>query len=120
MRINLCCGPNLLPGWVNVDIQGADVNVDLEHELLPFPDASASVVVCISAINYFTRERGRELLADVLRVLRPGGLLRLGVQDLKLLARRYLDGDMDFWGEAQKSGADRFAGAAFAVRMAAW
>lgn len=117
MRINLCCGPNLLPGWVNVDIQGADVNVDLEHELLPFPDASASVVVCISAINYFTRERGRELLADVLRVLRPGGLLRLGVQDLQLLARRYLDGDMAFWGEALKSGADRFAGPTLADKF---
>ena len=117
MRINLCCGPNKLLNWVNVDIHGADVNIDLENNLLPFPDSSASVVICISAINYFTRERAKEILSDILRVLKPDGLLRIAVQDLRILAKAYLESDYSFWFQKLDNGKERFAGATFADKF---
>ena len=76
-RINLCCGPVHLEGYINVDIsKTADVILDLEREPLPFPDQSVDGVVCISAINYFTRQRGGEIIRDVYRVLKSGGIAR--------------------------------------------
>jgi len=118
LRINLCCGPVKLPGYVNVDIHpSADVVLDLEKVLLPFPDNSAEVVVCISAINYFTRERALDIISDVHRVLQPDGVARFGVQDLRVLARRYLERDHAFYFQLRADGSVRFPGDTFADKL---
>ncbi|KHK02926.1 hypothetical protein [Desulfovibrio sp. TomC] len=117
MKINLCSGSVRLPGWVNVDIQGADVNIDLERDLLPFPDACAQTVVCISALNYFTRARALTIVQEVLRILVPNGILRIGVQDLRILARSYLENDASFWAQTLADGSPRFPGPTFADKL---
>jgi len=50
----------------------------------------------MSAINYFTKERALEIIRDCYRVLRPNGIARFGVQDLKIFCRKYLAGDPNF------------------------
>jgi predicted SAM-dependent methyltransferase len=120
IKLNLCCGSVKLPGFVNVDFLDADIIVDLELDLLPFPDSSVDTLVCISAINYFSRERAQQILNDMHRVLRPGGVLRIGVQDLQVLARKYLERDTDFWFEKRADGSDRYPGATFAEKFTAF
>ena len=72
-KINLCCGSRKLPNFCNIDIStNADIVLDLEKNLLPFRDNQCEIVVCISAINYFSRERGLQIVRDVHRVLKPG------------------------------------------------
>jgi len=116
--INLCCGPIRLPGYVNIDqMPDSDLALDLERELLPFSDGSAETVVCISAINYFSYERGAQIIKDVYRVLAPGGIARFASQDLKLLARKYLDRDRDFYFQKLPNGRDRFPGVTFADKL---
>jgi predicted SAM-dependent methyltransferase len=110
IKVNLCSGARPTPGYVNVDLSGADINIDLEHELLPFDEDSVSTLVCISAINYFELERGQAILRDILRVLEPGGVVRIGVQDLEVLMRRYMDRDTAFWDQKAATGGDRFPG----------
>lgn len=117
MKVNLCSGAQRIPGWVGVDICNADVNIDLEKDLLPFPDQSVQAVACISAINYFTRARALEILTDVRRALAPGGVLRVGVQDLRVLARAYLDEDESFWMQTLPDGGPRFPGATMADKF---
>jgi predicted SAM-dependent methyltransferase len=90
-KINLCGGVVKIHGYTNVDICGnPDITIDLEKELLPFDDNSVDVIACNSAINYFTRARACEIIKDVYRVLKPKGVTRFGVQDLKILVNQYL------------------------------
>ena len=121
LRINLCCGPVKLTGYVNIDIDpSADLVLDLEKTLLPFSDASVDVVVCMSAINYFTRERAQVIIRDVHRVLRPGGIVRFGVQDLRILAEKYLRRDTNFFFQRLPDGGSRFPGETFADKFSLW
>lgn len=111
VKINLCCGSVRLSGFINIDvIPGSDLQIDLEQELLPFPDGSVDCVVCISAINYFSYQRAGQIVADVHRVLKPGGIARFATQDLQLLARYYLEETDSFYFEKLADGRDRFPG----------
>ncbi|MBN1755108.1 class I SAM-dependent methyltransferase [bacterium] len=120
-KVNLCSGSILLSGYWNIDLfPGADFMADLEKSLLPFPDNSMSVVVCISSINYFSRERGSAIIKDVRRILKPGGIARFASQDLQLIARKYLERDRDFFFEKLPDGQDRYPGATFGDKFNAW
>ncbi len=91
-KVNLCSGPVQIEGYINIDIYpGADFILDLEKDLLPFADESVDVLVCISAINYFTRQRAAEIIKDVYRVLKPGGATHFASQDLRVLAGKYVN-----------------------------
>lgn len=120
-KLNLCCGSQKVPGYFGIDrFAGADLRLDLEKVDLPFADASLDTVVCMSAINYFTRQRAQELVREVLRVLRPGGVCRMGVQDLRSLAERYVRGDKEFFHQKLADGRERFEGPTLGDKFAAW
>ena len=117
-KINLCCGPIKLDGFINIDISpNADMVLDLEKELLPFPDESVVAVVCMSAINYFSRQRAIEIIKDVSRVLKQGGVARFGTQDLRILAENYLTNDCEFYFQKLKDGRERFPGKTIADKF---
>jgi len=67
------------------------------------------VVICMSAINYFTRKRGGFLIAEVYRILALGGITRFGTQDLERIAKRYVDRDREFFYQ-KLNGRERFHG----------
>ncbi len=120
-KINLCSGTLHLDGYCNIDVdEGSDLILDLNKKLLPFADSSAEVVVCMSAINYFTHMRGAEIIADVYRVLKPGGISRFGTQDLKLIAEKYVANDKEFFFQKLSDGTDRFVGDTMADKINSW
>ena len=120
-KINLCSGANLLLGYWNLDLEPkADLILDLEKFLLPFRDDSMDAVVCISAINYFTYDRAQKIIKDVYRVLKPAGVARFGVQDLRILAGKYITRDTNFFLEKLPNGQDRFPGKTIADKLNQW
>jgi SAM-dependent methyltransferase len=120
-RLNLCCGLQKIPGYLGVDIsRGADIRVDLARYDLPLPDNSMDAVVCISAINYFTRRRASEIVAEVYRALKPGGVARFAAQDLESIARRYVEKDTAFFFQKLPDGRERFEGPTIGDKFAAW
>lgn len=120
-KINLCGTMLTDEGYCNVDINPkADVVIDLEKRLLPFKDNTAEVIVCISAINYFTRERGAEIIKDVHRVLKSGGIARFGTQDLFEISKKYVNMDKDFFSQKLPNGKDRFKGVTMADKINSW
>lgn len=120
-NINLCCGNQRIPGYFGIDFaRGVDLYLDLSKEDLPFEDNSLDSVVCMSAINYFTRTRGQELIKEIYRVLRPGGVARFGVQDMEGIARRYVEKDTEFFFQKLPDGRDRFEGSTLGDKFAAW
>jgi predicted SAM-dependent methyltransferase len=120
-KVNLGSGHNPLPGYWNVDLCAeADLVLDLEHGMLPFPDASMDVVVCNSAINYFSRWRGRYLIQESYRILAKGGVARFSSQDLRAIAERYARNDHAFFDQTLPNGKSRFEGATMADKINTW
>jgi predicted SAM-dependent methyltransferase len=120
-KVNLCSGSQKVPGYFAVDsIAGADLRIDLSTMNLPFADSSLEIVVCMSAINYFKRERAKELVREIHRALQPGGVCRVGVQDLRSLAERYVRGDDEFFCQKLPDGRDRFEGPTIGDKFVAW
>src|SRR5215472_7118013 len=53
-KLNLGCGPNLKPGWINIDLfdSHADLQLDL-REKWPFADASVSCIYSEHVFEHF-------------------------------------------------------------------
>jgi len=125
-KINLCCGAQKIPGYLGIDYglkadhESNLLGLDLAKERLPFKNNLLEAVICISAINYFTRARGQEIVNEVYRALQPGGVARFGVQDLEMIARRYVEKDADFFFQKLPDGRERFEGVTLGDKFAAW
>jgi predicted SAM-dependent methyltransferase len=96
--LNLGCGPNVAPGWLNVDLDpmpGA-VRGDVRAGL-PLADASVDCIAAIHLVQDLPWPEIAPALAEMRRVLKPGGVLRLAVPDLDRAIRAYLSGDEAYW-----------------------
>lgn len=99
--VNVGCGPFTLPGFVNVDLfpYAPDVVPWDCRWNLPLADDSARG---IRAEHFFehleAREEAPAFLADCLRVLAPGGVIRLVVPDVGRLLLAYAKGSNDLSG----------------------
>ena len=90
--VNIGCGSNWHPAWTNLDIRPASREVrqwDVGNGL-PFKKAEVDACYASHVLEHFTRNQARALLRECLRVLRPGGILRLAVPDLEGIVREYL------------------------------
>jgi SAM-dependent methyltransferase len=136
-RLNLGCGPNAPAGWLNVDgswnawlsnhaylrktlkaagvlstnNSGAQWNVrPLVHDLtkpLPFKENSVAVIYGAHVLEHLYLADARRLLGECLRILRPGGVIRMVVPDLRFMATSYLQNKNG----GNRSPSDRFAAA---------
>ena len=58
---------------------------------LPFPDDTFDSVYALHIIEHLTPEEGGQFVAEIFRVLRPGGIFRLSTPDLERVVRAYLE-----------------------------
>jgi predicted SAM-dependent methyltransferase len=97
LRLHIGCGTNHLEGWVNLDgarSEGVDVVWDLRNGL-PFADNGATAIFGEHLIEHLPPEAAAELARECLRVLEPGGVLRLSAPDAERFLRSYA-GDRQF------------------------
>lgn len=77
MKLNLGCGKDYRPGYVNVDVLpgvGADVVRDIT-QTLPWADGGVEEVVAQDVLEHLTLEQQRGVLGEIARVLQPNGRL---------------------------------------------
>jgi len=86
-KLQLGCGPNVAPGWLNCDFQPSsrDVIYVDARKPLPLPDASFDYVLAEQMIEHIPYSDSHTLLAECFRVLKPGGRIRLITPDLDVL-----------------------------------
>lgn len=90
--LNVGCGQNFHGDWINVDVVPAVPGVrrvDLEQGL-PFAERSVDACYCSHVIEHLRRDSAARALAEMYRVLRPGGVVRIVVPDLRRIAEQYL------------------------------
>jgi predicted SAM-dependent methyltransferase len=94
VRLHIGCGDVHIPGFVNIDARAMPhvhiVTEDL-FTLGQFPNASVDFIYMSHLLEHVRRQDQHKVLAEMARVLKPGGTLRLGVPDFDLLVQMYLD-----------------------------
>ncbi len=90
--LNLGCGSTFHPDWVNVDVAPKPPHV-LGYDLrqgVPFAENLFDAVYHSHVLEHFSRQNARMFLQECLRVLKPGGVLRVVVPDMEGIAKAYL------------------------------
>lgn len=98
-RLHWGCGPVTPYGWINSDIAaapGVNVVADILRGL-PLADDEFDYVVSIHALPEIAFRNQAAALAELRRVLRPGGVLRLGLPDMDKAIRAYASKDIDYF-----------------------
>jgi predicted SAM-dependent methyltransferase len=94
-RLQLGSGRRRKPGWINVDLAfGAPV--DLAWRLprrLPFASGSVDAIFHEHLLEHLPLESAVSLLDECHRLLRPGGILRVGVPDAGAYLEAYAQVD---------------------------
>jgi SAM-dependent methyltransferase len=98
-RLNWGSGAHPEPGWINSDIKdvpGVDITCDI-RDGLPLEESSLDYVVSIHALPEIPMMDLVGALRELRRVLKPGGVLRLGLPDLDKGIKTYLENDRDYF-----------------------
>lgn len=94
LNVNLGCGPVFIDSsdWLNLDFSPFSYAVRQANLLgrLPLADESSSLVYSSHFLEHVPRTLVAGFLRECLRVLQPGGVVRLVVPDLENMAREYL------------------------------
>lgn len=95
MKLNLGCGPHVLPGWTNLDIDPHPgvIRHDLKNPI-PYQSALCDFIFSEHALEHLTKEDGIRLLRECHRMLKPKGVLRLSMPNLDEIVRRYNNNDL--------------------------
>lgn len=96
VKLNVGCGTDYKEGWINIDnnsdnnIKKLDLNWDLRNPL-PFKDNSVDYIFNEHFIEHLTVEEGQVAIKDAMRVLKPGGVMRIATPDLEVTVDKYLN-----------------------------
>lgn len=89
-----------LPGWINVDANAftgkCDVWADLRHPL-PFRDATLDAVYSHHVLEHLPDQALH--FREVYRVLKPGGVYRVGGPNGDSAIRKFLEADISWFGD---------------------
>lgn len=92
-RLHLGSAEVYKQGWINIDQHGPGVDFvwDLRRPL-PLPPGSVDAVFHEHLLEHLPVAEGLALTRECHRLLRPGGILRIGVPDFGQLASGYVTG----------------------------
>lgn len=96
IRLNLGSGESVIEGFTPVDICGDKIlegpqkgkGMDARH--LEYPDNSVDEIYVSHLLEHFSHKEVEAILKEWVRVLKPGGRMRIAVPDFKLIAEKYL------------------------------
>lgn len=88
MKLNLGCGDDIKPGYLNVDFRQThpDVHIaDLSRFPWPFGDGSADEILMLDFLEHFPYSKTQTILMECYRVLKDDGILVVQVPDARHL-----------------------------------
>ena len=112
VKLHFGCGPRALPGWVNIDgwyFPDIDIATDLRQPL-PLNDASCRLIFTEHVFEHIDADFRLPVLREFLRVLRPGGTLRIVVPDCEQFVNAYTRRDVAWFDTVLGKSAGRAEG----------
>jgi SAM-dependent methyltransferase len=92
MKLNLGCGDDFRPDYVNVDFRQTHpsvMNVDLSKFPWPFETESADEILMLDFLEHFPYRFTSTILLECFRVLKPDGTVVIQVPDGEHLTRAF-------------------------------
>lgn len=94
MKLNLGAGKEAdglwLEGYENIDTSRRDAVKFMKAYPLDFPDESCEEIRASHVLEHFSFRETVDVLQDWIRVLKPGGWLKIAVPDFRYIAEEYL------------------------------
>lgn len=94
IRLNMGCGKNIIPNFINIDFyqEEADLKLDL-LDPLPYEDNSIEFITCHHVLEHLPVRSIKNVFTEWTRVLKPGGIIDIGVPDLELCMEAFINAD---------------------------
>jgi ubiquinone/menaquinone biosynthesis C-methylase UbiE len=114
MKLNLASGTDLKPlPWINLDVvarwpgtsRGCDVIWDARKDKIPYDNESVDEIYASYLLLHLAPRFHKPVLAEIHRVLMPGGVLVVGEVDMRKVMTKWLEAPSDpgladlIWGE---------------------
>lgn len=87
-KLQIGCGKNILPGWLNCDFAPSSpqaVYLDATSRF-PLADESVDFIFSEHMIEHVPYAAGQRMLRECFRVLKPGGTIRISTPNLRNIA----------------------------------
>jgi len=103
LKLHIGAGEHRLAGWINIDVHPAQLALNILRGL-PFATASVRVVFLSHLLEHLYYPRDvRALLAELRRVLEPGGTVRIVVPDIEQCIEAYTERDAQFFASRRET-----------------
>ncbi len=98
VRLNIGCGSNPIPGWLNIDrvARAPGVITDIDITTLPYPDGSIDEVLAEHVFEHFSFAEEGLVWLEMARTLRQGGRLTIEVPDFEWVCSAFLAANDDW------------------------
>jgi predicted SAM-dependent methyltransferase len=102
-KLHIGCGKHPLDGWVNIDVYPAPLAMNVLWGL-PFASGSARYIFVSHLLEHLFFPRDvKPFLAELRRVLAPGGVVRIVVPDIEQCIEAYVNNDRNFFGSRREA-----------------
>ncbi len=90
--LNLGCGATFHEDWTNIDFVSSSEHVRAYNLLegIPFGDNEVDVVYHSHVLEHFPKSKAVDFIRECHRVLNPGGIIRVAIPDLEIIAMNYI------------------------------
>lgn len=96
IKLNIGCGDDLWPGWVNIDYYNPIAPVKMLAEKLEYPDNYADEINASHVIEHFNFDKCIDVLKEWNRVLKPGGIISIETPDMMEICKGFVEGPENY------------------------
>lgn len=97
VRLHVGCGNHMLPAWINVDLRGGNLTVDIRRKLA-LPSGTVEAIYLAHLLEHLEyKDEALPTLRELHRLLKPDGLIRVVVPDIRSFLQAYAAEDRGFF-----------------------